>query len=315
MTEAITRPAGSAGDPSHPAAPHREVDAPWVDPAPSHGLLEVFRHRYLLRLLVKREISARYSGSFLGLLWSYINPLSQFFIYFVIIGQIFNLHDSIPNFSIHIFSAIVIVHFFTETFNAGTRSIMRNKQIVRKMAVPTEMFPVASMLVSLYHVGPQVVILIIACLALGWMPTLTGVAAALIALVIIMILGTSLALVFSAANVYFRDFGSVVNILTNFVRFGVPMIYSYTMVDSRFGSFAPYYILNPIADAVMLFQKAFWIGTIDPGDLKQPGQTTADLLPTHLFTLGLISIGASLIVLLVAQLIFRRMESKIPERI
>ena len=51
-----------------------------------------------------------------------------------------------------------------------------------------------------------------------------------------MVLGTALALLFSAANVFFRDFSSVVNILTNFVRFGVPMIYPYTLVAERFGA-------------------------------------------------------------------------------
>ena len=54
--------------------------------------------------------------------------------------------------------------------NAGTRSIVRNKSLVQKMAVPREMFPVASMLVSLFHVGPQIVILLIATLIAGWRP-------------------------------------------------------------------------------------------------------------------------------------------------
>ena len=76
-----------------------------------------------------------------------------------------------------------------------------------------------------------------------------------------MVLGTALALLFSAANVFFRDFASVVHILTNFVRFGVPMIYPYTLVEERFGAFADYYLLNPIADAVLLIQRAFWVGT------------------------------------------------------
>ena len=53
-------------------------EQPLVAPSASSGLLGVFSRRYLLRLLVRREISARYQGSFLGLLWSYINPLSQF---------------------------------------------------------------------------------------------------------------------------------------------------------------------------------------------------------------------------------------------
>ncbi len=284
-------------------------DRAWEDPAPSRGLLEVFRRRYLLKLLVRREISARYSGSFLGLLWSYINPLSQFFIYFAIIGVIFQLHDSIPNFPIHIFSAIIVVHFFTETFNAGTRSIVRNKAIVKKMAVPAEMFPVASMLVSLYHVFPQLVILVVAVLFMGWVPTFSGVLAVVLALAIIMVLGTALALFFSAANVLFRDFSSFVNILTNFVRFGVPMIYSYTMVGERFGRFADYYVLNPIADAVMLFQHAFWIGTLTEEELA------VDRLPDHLFALGFTMVGVSLVILGIAQVVFSKLEKQIPERI
>ena len=156
---------------------------------------------------------------------------------------------------------------------------MRNKAIVRKMAMPNEMFPVASMLVSLYHVVPQLVILMIACLAYGWTPDLGGLAAVLLALAIIMVLGTALALLFSAANVFFRDWSSFVNILTNFVRFSVPMIYPYSMVDERFGQRAPYYLFNPIADAVLLFQRAFWVGTTE--DPERAGADRPARPPVH----------------------------------
>ncbi|WP_232679507.1 ABC transporter permease [Nocardioides sp. R-C-SC26] len=293
-----------------PTSPARHVDAELAPPSAGNGLMAVFQRRYLLRLLVRREISARYQGSFLGLLWSYINPLSQFCIYYFIIGQIFNLRQGVHNFPLHIFSAIIIVHFFTETFNAGTRSIVRNRQIVQKMAMPREMFPVATMLVSLYHVGPQMVILLIACLASGWSPDPVGMVAFVIALLIIMVLGTALALLFSAANVFFRDVSSVVNILTNLVRFGVPMIYTYEMVDDRFGSFAPYYLLNPIANAVLMFQRAFWVGTAD-----DPDALIATGMPDHILERGLVMLGVSIIALGIGQLVFSRLENKIPERL
>src|SRR4051794_6883420 len=226
-----------AGTERSPEEPHEHfVDAPLSPPSAASGLPEVFRRRYLLRLLVRREISARYQGSLLGLLWSYVNPLSQFFIYYFVIGVLFNLHKDVPNFAIHMFCGIIIVHFFSETFNAGTRSIVRNKALVRKMAMPREMFPVASMLVSGYHVLPQLVILVIACLLLGWTPSLVGMAALVLALLIIALFGTAMALLFSAANVFFRDVSNVASILTNFVRFGVPMIYPYSMVVERFGA-------------------------------------------------------------------------------
>ncbi|MSZ77247.1 MAG: ABC transporter, partial [Actinobacteria bacterium] len=213
---------------SEPSA--RRPLAPLSPPSATTGLLGVFKNRYVLKLLVRREISARYQGSVLGLLWSYVNPLSQFFIYYFVIGTLFNLHKDVPNFAIHMFCGIIIVHFFNETFNAGTRSIVRNKSLVRKMALPREMFPVASMLVSGYHVLPQLVIMVIACALMGWTPTVAGMAALALGLLIIGTLGTAMALLFSAANVFFRDVSNVAAILTNFVRFGVPMIYPYTYV-------------------------------------------------------------------------------------
>jgi ABC-2 type transport system permease protein len=279
-------------------------------PTADNGLVGVFRRRYLLWLLVKREINARYQGSFLGLMWSYINPLSHFFVYWVVMGMIFNLHKDLQNFAIHLFAGLVIVHFFTETFGAGTRSIVRNRSIVQKMALPREMFPVATMLTSLYHVFPQVLILVVAGLAAGWTPDPGGMLAALLALTLMMMLGLSAALVFSVANVFFRDFGNIVNVLLMFVRFGVPMMYPYTLVHERFGHFAKYYMLDPLAEAVVLFQRAFWVGTTDDRAL-----TSAVQLPSHLLTRGCIMVGVSMIVLLLAQLTFSRLENKIPERL
>ena len=286
------------------------VEGTLTPPSANQGLLEVFRRRYLLKLLVRREISARYQGSFLGLLWSYINPLSQFFLYWFVMGYILNLHKDVPNFAVHIFAGLIVVHFFTETFNAGTRSIVRNKALVKKMAMPREMFPVASMLVSLYHVGPQLVILLIACVFYGWTPDPAGMVAVLLALMIIMLLGTALALLFSAANVFFRDFSSAVGIMTHFVRFGVPMIYPYSLVAERFHGHTTLYLSNPIADAVLLMQRAFWVGTT-----SDPARTARTDLPPNLFELGAIAVVACFVMLLVGQVVFTRLQNRIPERL
>jgi ABC-2 type transport system permease protein len=293
-----------------PARPARHVDAPLAPPSASTGLLSVFQRRYLLHLLVRREISARYQGSFLGLLWSYVNPLTQFCIYYFVMGVLFNLHNNLENFAIHMFCGIMLVHFFTETVNAGTRSIVSNKALVRKMALPREMFPVASMLVSGYHVLPQLAIMVVVCLLSGWLPTLASAAALVLALLIIMTLGTAVALLFSAAHVFFRDVSNVVNILTHFVRFGVPMIYPFSLVATRFHGHTELYLANPLAEAVLLMQRAFWVGTT-----HDPSLTISEHMPDHLFTRSIISLGLSLVVLGFGQLVFSRLENKIPERL
>ncbi|WP_028659671.1 ABC transporter permease [Nocardioides insulae] len=294
-----------------PAPQVRVVDAPLAAPSATQGLLEVFRRRYLLRLLVRREIQARYQGSVLGLFWSYLNPLSQFFLYWFIFGQVMLRGQNVETFAIHVFSGFIIVHFFTETFSSGTRSIVRNKSLVQKMAVPREMFPVSAMLVSLYHVVPPMIILLIASVAYGWLPDAGGMLAVVLALTLIMLLGTALALFFSTANVFFRDFGSAVNLMLHFVRFGVPMVYPLTMIFARLNDFwTEVYLANPLTIAVCLFQRAFWVGSTN-----DPAATDAMNMPSHLFERSLIMIAVAAVLLLIAQRVFTRLENKIPERL
>lgn len=295
----------------HVVNPAWVPDAPLAPPSSNGGLIDVFRRRYLLRLLVKRELSARYQGSFLGLLWSYIQPLIRFLMYYFVVGMVLGLDRGIEQFGIHLFAGMVAVHYFVETFTAGTRSIVRNKAIVKKMAMPREMFPVASMLVSAYHTIPQMVILTVAAIAVGWHPDAVGFAAGLLGLALITVLGTSLALLFSAANVFFRDFSNVVQTLTAFIHFGVPMLYPFSKVDERFGAdFVNIYLMNPIAEAVLLMQRCFWTTVAD-----NPAQAAQENMPDHLFTRGFTQLAVCLVFLGIAQLAFTRLENKFPERL
>ena len=156
------------------------ADVPLISPAPVGGLRGIVNHRYLLKLLVKREVTARYTGSFLGMLWSYINPLTQFLMYMFIFALLMGRGENIENFAIHVFAALMVVSLFTETVAAGTRSIVRNASLLQKSAMPREMFPFASLLVSIYHLWPEFVILGAALVFVGWSPDLTALAAGLL---------------------------------------------------------------------------------------------------------------------------------------
>jgi ABC-2 type transport system permease protein len=306
------------------AVRHDLAHVPMVDPAAKGGLVGVLRRRYLLGLMVRRELRARYIGSKMGLLWSYINPLSRFLTYYFVFGIIL-LRGQIPNFAIHLFAGMVVVNLFTESFNSGTRSILQNKSVVQKMPLPREIFPIASTLVSLYHTGPQLVILIAACLLTGsFSPDPVGLLAALLALGIVILLGAGMGLMFSAINVMYRDWTRVVQIFTQMLPFTVPMMYPYTLVAERFDRFPiiyHLYLFNPITEAVLLMQRCFWITTISPEDelkAKEEWGFSAALdvnFPPHLYERGLIMLGASVLFLLLAQWVFSRLDDKIPDRL
>jgi ABC-2 type transport system permease protein len=292
----------------------RLPNAPLTPPSANGGLVDVFRRRYLLRLLVQKEIQARYQGSVLGLLWSYVQPLVRFAMYFFVIGLVLGLHKDVPNFAIHMFAAIVVVHYFTETFTSGTRSIVRNKAIVRKMPMPREMFPVASVIVSAIHTFPQLLILFVACVSVGWSPDLAGLLAGVLGVTIITIFGTALALLFSAMNVFFRDFQNIVATLTIFTHWAVPMIYPYSrLANSDLGGDHSWvlqlYLANPLTEGVLLLQRCMWLPTTGSGTLPP------NSMPDDLFARGFIMLAIVLVILALCQLAFSRLEGKIAERL
>jgi ABC-2 type transport system permease protein len=289
----------------------RHVDAELVSPAPRGGLREVFQQRYLLKLIVSRQLAQMYAASLLGLLWSYIQPALRFTVYFFIFGVVLKTHDSTPNFALHLFTGMVFVHYFTETWSGGTRSIWTNRTLVMKMRVPREIFPVATMMVAAYHTGPQVLILAIACAVLGWHFSLVGIAAGVLGLLILVSLSMALALIFSALNVFFKDFQNIVSTMTQFLHFLVPMMYSYSML-ARLGENHRWayelYFANPLAEVVMLMQRLFWAPTLEPAEY-------ANEFPPDLWERGFIMLGVCLLLLVFAQRFFARLEGKFPERL
>ncbi len=259
---------------------------------------------------MKREVTARYTGSFLGMLWSYINPLTQFLMYMFIFALLMGRGENIENFAIHVFAALMVVSLFTETVAAGTRSIVRNASLLQKSAMPREMFPFASLLVSIYHLWPEFVILGAALVFVGWSPDLTALAAGLLGYAVIIVFALALGLALSVSQVFLRDTGQVVAVVNNFIRFGVPMMYPYSLVAERFDGHTELYLANPIADAVLLVQRCFWVPT--PLTRRRPSRCTCPTTCSHAGSSPWPSGSCSCVF---AQWIFRRFENKIPERL
>ncbi|GGF56302.1 transport permease protein [Marmoricola endophyticus] len=295
----------------------RAVDAELESPVPKGGIVGVLQQPYLLRLLVRRQLAQQYAASLLGFLWSYIQPAFRFVVYFLIFGYVFKIHQGTPNFAIHLFCGIVFVHYFSETVNGGVRSIWSNRSLVKKMAMPREIFPVSSMLVAAYHTLPQFVLLSVICVVVGITPDWTGLAALLLGIAIIVVFSTAIALLLSAVNVYYRDFQNIVATLLQMIHFMVPMMYPISRIQ-QLGADHPVlyqlYMANPACQAVLLVQRFFWYGT-NKHDGKAAGINGSGGFPPDMFLRGIITLVLSIVLLWLCQKAFSRLESKFPERI
>lgn len=274
--------------------------AGFVVPGRSRGIIDVFRFRYLLRLLVRKGILTRYHGSVLGWTWSYVKPAAQFLVFYFVFGIFLDLNRGIPAFPIYLFSGIIVINLFTEAFSNATKSIVDNAPLVKKIYLPRELFPAAAVIVAFVHFLPQLAILTVVCVFVGWVPSLVGIAGILTGAFIIIVLATGLGLLFGAVNVSFRDAQNFVELILLFATWTSPVLYSWTMVRDVVEPWVlELYMLNPITSAVELFHEGFWAPLVDVADR-----------PPMLWINAMLGLGLSLVLLFVGQLVFRRLEGR-----
>jgi ABC-2 type transport system permease protein len=282
-------------------------------PGKGRGLRDVLASRFLLKLLVDKEIKVRYRGSLLGLVWSYFKPGLQFVVFYIALGVFLGLEKGprnptgLSNYAIYLFSGIVLINFFSEALGNAARSIVNNGSLIKKIYLPRELFPVASVWVSGVHLVPQIVILLVACLIVGWRPDIMQVVAALSGFIIVALLALGLGLLFGAANVYFRDAENFVDLLLMIATWASPVMYSWQMVRDRMGEgFYFFYQMNPISVGVEAFHYAFWFPTTDG----------SSAVPDQLLTLWIpIGLAVSLAVVIIGQLTFSRLEGRFAQEL
>lgn len=271
-------------------------------PGKGRGLLDVFHWRFLLKLLVRKETATRYRNSALGWIWSYVRPAAQFTIFFVVLGMFLQMSKGIENFALYLFSGIIVINFFNEGFSNGTKTLVDNAHLVRKIYLPRELFPVAAVIVSFVHFLPQMGVLLIICLFFGWVPSLVSVAAILLGLLIVVAFTLGLGMLFGALNVPFRDAQNFVELILLFATWVSPVLYSWTMVARVAPEWLMHvYLVNPLTSAVQLFHYGFWAPVTNEASTE---------FPSAFWIYAAISLLISLATLFIGQAVFRRLEPK-----
>ncbi|WP_245527699.1 ABC transporter permease [Aeromicrobium marinum] len=272
-----------------------------VDPGRGAGLVDVVRRRYLLSLLIRKDVQVRYRGSVLGWAWSFVKPAAQFTVFYFALGVFLRLNQSIENYPIYLFSGLILINFFSEAFSNATKALVDNGALIKKIYLPRELFPVSMIVVALVNFLPQMLILLGVCLFNGWDPSVGQVAGLFLAGLIIMIFALGLGMLFGAANVSFRDSQNFVELIVMVAPWASPVLYQWSMVRDVVPQWLfTLYQLNPITSAVNLMHSGFWEPTTGEASTAAPD--------TALF--AAIGLTTSLLVLATGQYVFRRLEGR-----
>lgn len=281
-----------------------------VPPGASLGLLSVLKRRHLLWLLVRKDVQVRYRGSVLGWIWSYLKPAAQFAVYYLAVGEFLQLNQSMPNFPVYLFSGLVLINLFNEAFGNSTRSIVDNSDLIKKIYLPRELFPVSSVIIAVVNFLPQLLVLLAVCAVIGWQPSIMQLVCILLGVLIIVVLSVGLGLLFGAINVGLRDAQNVVDMILLFTTWLSPVLYNISLVENVLGPhWMILYQLNPVTGAVGLFHYGVWFPT------TAEGEEDAALLGDHALQFGLIGLAIAVVMLVIGQLVFRKLEKSFAQNL
>ena len=219
----------------------------------------LYNYRELLKTSVKKEVRSKYKNSFLGVVWSFLNPLLQIVVYAIIFSLI--LKNKQENYAIFLCCGIIPWTFFSSAINKSAFTIIENGNIIKKVYFPREIIPISVV------VAEAINFLISTIIILGFV-IIGGIGITKYLLFYPIILITqylviiSIAFVVSSICVYFRDLQHFIGIILQLLFYATPIIYSQDNIPSEYQWILKInpmtYIINAYRD-IFYYQKAFEI--------------------------------------------------------
>lgn len=189
------------------------------------------RHRSLVLALLERELKARYRGSILGFVWTFLNPLLLMAVYALVFR--FYMRIAVANYALFLLAGLLPWMWFSSSLADGTNAIVGGSSLVTKSLFPTEILPVVVVLSNMVNFALSIPLLALA----GWAYGVSFSPLAWLWLVPVMVLQCvftlGLVLSLAALNVHYRDVQHVVANLLLLWFFLTPIVYPASQVPER----------------------------------------------------------------------------------
>lgn len=231
--------------------------------SPKELISSVWRNRSLLSALVRREVIGRYRGSFMGLIWSFLNPVFMLVIYTFVFSVVLKARwsvesDSKTEFAMVLFSGLLVFNMFAECINRAPSLVLSNVNYVKKVVFPLEILPWVSMGSAIFHTAISVLVWLFAYLILFGLPFATALMLPVVLIpLVFMTMGLSWFL--SSLGVYLRDVAQFIGIVTTVLLFLSPIFYPAAALPVEYRELI---YLNPLTPVVELTRDVLYWGKL-----------------------------------------------------
>jgi lipopolysaccharide transport system permease protein len=258
---------------------------------------DLFRYRELFGNLFRRDLTAKYKGSLLGVAWSLANPLLLMGIYLLVFSVLWRAVGNIDHYPIYLLCGLAVWVFLSTSLQAAARSMLDSAELIKKVRFPRQLVTFSVVATNLVAFGVMLAVLIVVgVVALPRTREEIWLAPVLAVLVVAFVAG--LALTIASANVVFRDVEHLVSALLLPWFFLTPILYA---IDALPGGLAHHHTLkellrwgNPITPAIEALRSPLYLGRLP---------RAADVVYLAVAALAALALGA---------LVFSRVDDRIP---
>lgn len=238
----------------NPHAPHRS--------SPAAALASVVTNWNLLFELTKRDVLGKYKGSWLGILWTILNPLALLGVYTFVFGVVMKVRwgvgsDDHTQFALVLFVGMLVHSFFSECVSKAPTLVTDNVTFVKKVVFPLEILPLSALLSALFHLF---VALLVFLAAFAWINARLPITAILFPLTLLPAVLFTLGFTWflSSIGVFFRDINQLVSLIVILFLFLSPVFYPVSALPPRFQSLIA---LNPLTLTIENGRRVLIFGT------------------------------------------------------
>lgn len=185
-------------------------------------LENIKKYSFLLNELVKKGIKLKYRRSYLGILWSLIEPILSTIVLVVVFGTLF--HNNNPTYPLYIITGRLFYGFFSSGTNAASSSIRQNAAMINKVYVPKILYPLANVIYNFIITSISFLVLIGVDIYCKVVPTI-HILQFIPALLLVFLLTFGVGLILTTLNVFFRDIEYLWNVLLMLIMYASAIFY------------------------------------------------------------------------------------------
>lgn len=217
------------------------------------------KYSFLLFELTKKGIKLRYRRSYLGIVWTLLEPLFTMLVLAFIFGTLFGKDDKL--FPLYILTGRLLYNCFAQGTRAAMKSIRSNASMIKKVYVPKYLYPLSSIMCNFIIFLISLVVLAGTMLVLGAYPTLYFLQI-FVPLILLFFLTFGVGMILATINVFFRDMEYLWDVALMLIMYSCAIFYK---VDDLYGN--PVYTLfycNPLYAIIRLFRSAVFAEPMEP---------------------------------------------------